>query len=507
MALKFDGSNQSNRIVRMSLSIRVKILFRTIKKAALINWINLLRHGCKLEDALINDGDSPLRYGSEFRGVPELETIFGHHPNWERMKRLLLQGSNPILDGLDFDSRANDLNEALEYGNHKSASEKVDLLRELVEDDVIHAYALPIPRDKLKMMKGALVAPMGIQRQNTIDEHGKIIQKDRLTHDQSFKFGSGTSFNSRVDKDELLPCMFGKKLQRLMNWAVAARRMYPRSKIFCQKIDFKSAFRRLHLNAEVAIQSCTQLPEKEIALIPLRMTFGGAPNPSEWGVISETSCDLANELLSNDGWNPLQLHSPNQHLVPPRQALSDDIPFAEGRELIVDVPMDPRGTADVYIDDKTSLSIDVQEYDNIDRLERASLLAIHMLARPKHMNEPILREDMEALKKLLAEAGAEETKIILGWFFDFRRLLISLPENKFVSWSESIISIINDGKSTAEDLDTLIGRIVHLGQVLPQVHHFVSRLRELKEKAEKSKRRHIKITGTCIKDLELMQLF
>eukprot|EP00984_Skeletonema_dohrnii_P011474 scaffold4586_cov70-Skeletonema_dohrnii-CCMP3373.AAC.2 len=256
-------------------------------KAALINWINLLRHGCKL-DALINDGDSPLRYGSEFRGVPELETIFGHHPNWERMKRIILQGSNPILDGLDFDARANDLNEALEYGNHKSAR--------------------------------ALVAPMGIQRQNTIDEHGKIIQKDRLTH-------AIKASRSDLAHNELL-----------------------KSRIFCQKIDFKSAFRRLHLNAEVAIQSCTQLPEEEIALIPLRMTFGGAPNPSEWGVISETSCDLANELLSNDGWNPLQLHSPNQHLVPPRQALSDDIPFAaEGRELIVDVPIDPGRYRSKYI--------------------------------------------------------------------------------------------------------------------------------------------------------------
>ena len=46
---------------------------------------------------------------------------------------------------------------------------------------------------------------MNIMTQNTIDEHGRIVEKDRLTHDQSYQLGSGTSVNSRVDKDDLLP--------------------------------------------------------------------------------------------------------------------------------------------------------------------------------------------------------------------------------------------------------------------------------------------------------------
>ena len=56
-----------------------------------------------------------------------------------------------------------------------------------------------------------------------------------------------------------------------------------------------------------------------------------------------------------------------------------------------------------------------------------------MAAHPKHSNEPITREEMAALAKLLAKAGIEEIKVILGWRFNFRRMLVSLPENKSVA--------------------------------------------------------------------------
>ena len=63
---------------------------------------------------------------------------------------------------------------------------------------------------------------MNIQKQNTIDEHGRIIKKDCLTHNQSYKWPSGTSVNSRVITEELIPCMFGACIKRIVNWAVSA---------------------------------------------------------------------------------------------------------------------------------------------------------------------------------------------------------------------------------------------------------------------------------------------
>ena len=81
----------------------------------------------------------------------------------------------------------------------------------------------------------------------------------------------------------------------------------------------------------------------------------------------------------------------------------------------MDVPVDARGTADVYIDDTIVLTVDVKDSNNVQRLEQATLLAIHCAAREKHNDETIPREEMVARAKLLSKAGAKEIKIILGW--------------------------------------------------------------------------------------------
>jgi hypothetical protein len=47
----------------------------------------------------------------------------------------------------------------------------------------------------------------------------------------------------------------------------------------------------MHLNGETAVNACIQLPEQDLVLMYLRLTFGGKPCPSEWGAISETVCD------------------------------------------------------------------------------------------------------------------------------------------------------------------------------------------------------------------------
>jgi hypothetical protein len=74
-------------------------------------------------------------------------------------------------------------------------------------------------------------------------------------------------------------------------------------------------------------------------------------------VISETICDLANELLKCEDWELANLHASVQKDILPRLYLDDDVPFGIGQELIVDVPVDPRGYADVYIDDTTGLTV------------------------------------------------------------------------------------------------------------------------------------------------------
>ena len=93
--------------------------------------------------------------------------------------------------------------------------------------------------------------------------------------------------------------------------------------------------------------------------------------------------------------------------------------------------MNPKGTVDVYIDDTPALSVNLKDTDNVLRLEQGTLLAVHAASRDLHPNKPVKRKHMAVVAKLLAEAGAEETKTILGWFCNFRSPSVSLPDNKF----------------------------------------------------------------------------
>ena len=138
--------------------------------------------------------------------------------------------------------------------------------------------------------------------------------------------------------------------------------------------------------------------------------------------------------------------------------------------------------------------------------ENENYLAIAATSRPSHDNEPIPREAMEAEAKLAAEASPEEIKLILGWLMNFRELIVSLPDNKYIAWSADIKSMLTSGSAKAKQLETLIGRLGHLGMVIPFVYHFLSRLREWHHKT-RNKRYPSQMTAECRQDLLLMLKF
>jgi succinate dehydrogenase/fumarate reductase cytochrome b subunit len=93
---------------------------------------------------------------------------------------------------------------------------------------------------------------------------------------------------------------------------------------------------------------------------------------------------------------------------------------------------------------------------------------------------------MVSTKKLKAEAALSKTKTILGWFWNFRQLIIYLPYNKFVAWTKSVQDTISAGYANSKEFESTIGRLNHLFLVIPFVYHFLSRLRELLWKAQRS---------------------
>ena len=177
-----------------------------------------------------------------------------------------------------------------------------------------------------RMIPGLAMAPMNMMAQIQSMRLGKSYQR---INSPTTKVGNGESERQSTAEQRRgysKHAGFGFCIRQIVNWAVAAMSLYPNKCIFTTKINFKSAYQQGHLLWLTALQACTQLLEDNL-IITLHLTFGGAPCPYKWGIISETICDLANELIKSDKWDPLTLHTLVQHQIPPREYLPDDIPF------------------------------------------------------------------------------------------------------------------------------------------------------------------------------------
>lgn len=100
--------------------------FELTKETALKNFLVMRKHNLSLKDALEAQKNLPLAYGSEFRRVEDLETIFGFHTNWAKVKKTFVEGSNWKLKPITEEEIEADFKEALSRGNHKGANEQPD---------------------------------------------------------------------------------------------------------------------------------------------------------------------------------------------------------------------------------------------------------------------------------------------------------------------------------------------------------------------------------------------
>ena len=478
-------------------------VFEMSQNAAMKNWSIVEKNNKNFSKALDCEMDTQLAYGSEFKDVKLLEMIFKNHPLWPKMKIHLSSGSSYPLTNLDPEKQKEDLIEALDFGNHKGVDKHDELFNEIMEEEVRRGWVLPIPRQKVLEIDRAIMAPMNIASQFGINEKGKIIEKKRLTHNQSMVHSSETSIDSRVIDSEIQDVMYGKCIIRVIHDIVSRRRDNPNKRIFIQKIDYKSAYRRGHLSGKAAIQTITQCVKRNLAFISLRLTFGGSPNPSFWGDIAEPVTDLANAIMSSKNWNPKTLHSPLQPLVPEREKNEDKSTFAQALPLAVSIEKQTFPKADIYIDDSTTVTVESE--DNCLRAERAVLLAIEIVGRREDKNDPIPRNHLVSLSKLKAEAALEEKKVLLGWLLDTRKLLVCFPSEKSIAWSKMVDDIIKRGKSNHDELDSLIGRLTHISVILQPSKHFLSRLRFERKRAKN--RRSIKLRKDAIEDLHLHKRF
>jgi len=204
------------------------------------------------------------------------------------------------------------------------------------------------------------------------------------------------------------------------------------------------------------------------------MTFGGAPCPSLWGVISETITDMANSILHNPFWDRNKRFDKSSDSIDPPEPLPDNIPFHPAKDLVVHLPDNLGGYVDVYIDDNIGVAPDFGT--NVPRLNRVIPLMIHTFARPTDSHDIIPRKDIISMKKFRAEGRLEEIKTVLGWVLNTRSLRLSLPPEKLRDWSRDINSMISSKKAYFKLLELMIGWINHVACILHRMRHYMGHI-------------------------------
>ena len=197
--------------------------FDLTEKSAAYNLTIVKKHGSLL-NAINAQDERLMKLGSEFRPIHILENVFSHHPLWKDLSSGIKSGFNYPLTPFSNTDQKLDFQETLIFSNHKGVDKHRDFYLNFIKKDVVHGYCLPFPLSTIKSIPGAIVSPLNIAEQNTINERGEIIPSKRLTDNQSMIYkSSNTSVNGRVIKEKIPPIMYGHALLRLIQYIVACR--------------------------------------------------------------------------------------------------------------------------------------------------------------------------------------------------------------------------------------------------------------------------------------------
>ena len=482
--------------------IQSQFIFNTLPESLAHNWSVIESHSHDFHTIMTSNQNTPLGFGSEFRSVQTLKTVLNKHPWWPRLQRILTTGAELFAPLPDEHLRILDLAEAMKFGNHSGATDQPELLIDILHKEVSKGWQIPIPMSALPDLPGCVLTPLNIVSQDTINEHGEMVPKNRLTNNQSMIWqASSTSTNSRVIDSELPPCLFGHSLSRVLHTIVALRLKYPSHRIYMAKADWKSAYRRCQPDVPSILQQVTALDE-HTALIGMRLSFGGKPWPAQWSVISEMTTDLINDMLLCDRYD-LSTLAASDSLRIPTQMPPIDGPLSPAQPIRIDITVNPKGKVDCYIDDHITVVLDKNNY--VKRASYATPLGFHLMGRPIQAKEPLPRDELECSNKRIAEGAMAERKVYLGWLIDTHAMTIHLPAHKAKAWDKSIAIILQSGRTKRTDLDTLVGRINHIGNIIRMSRHFISRIRHFKDQSPPFRR--LKISTTIAQDLQLWRSF
>ena len=168
--------------------VRPFLDFIVSPEAAEYNFHLLRGHNFNLHKLLndMSDGTSVTSYGSEFKPPSELSPLLKRHPRWKVLSTLLQEGSSWPIQSIPEPHRIGDLEEALQRGNHQSASKHGSFLADALSNEVVKGWELILPASRAKEIPELVISPMGVAEHVGVQADGTFATKARITHALSF---------------------------------------------------------------------------------------------------------------------------------------------------------------------------------------------------------------------------------------------------------------------------------------------------------------------------------
>ena len=357
----------------------------------------------------------------------------------------------------DGDWTAERLDECMERGCHKSATEHRAFVRDEMADNIEQGFWMVLRYDQVKDLPNLHLSPLGVK-----DERER---RPCLVVDHTW-FGVNDVTLPHTPKEAM---QFGGTLPRIL---YKVRHSNPAfGPIYLAKYDISDGFYRMHLAPRDAPALATILPryenEPQLVAIPLSTTMGWVNSPPEFCGASETAADVANSRLyrqhavphrlediageQDEDWDRRPDITATMRDAQPCAAETPTGPHSEAPKGLTTAPtgptfhpsVDPISTAptsshkaeadplshiDVFVDDFLAL---VQGSRRRRKVVRRLLLHTidEVFAPPSEADAH--RREPTSLKKLLKGDGAWATrKLILGWIIDTLSQTIELPEHR-----------------------------------------------------------------------------
>jgi len=486
--------NESNllRIIRSILSKPISPLqpspmtFEFSNEAALKNAITLASFDFSIEAMLNSSEFTSLHTGCEFREIETILPILELHKYGPEVQKYILTGVNYDLDPTKSYSetmRLEDLKEALTSEiNNKSALTQHAFVESAIKKEVERGWSFVLPRNFMSSIKDQVgFIPLGTSKQYKVKD-GKICEKLRLTQDCSQTRVSGFSLNAFSVDDVHSPeinsdCYFGGCLNRILLRILSLRLKYPDTPILLSKHDLDSAYRRMHIRFDHALLECWTW--RDYMIVNSRMPFGGKPMAKKFSNMTDIICDLSQWIIDDPSWDPDSLHSSISEPVPPSAHSYGG--KAKANRLMNEIDCG-QIYVDSYIDDFATIAA-VTDPRIILKAQHAVPLALDTLFRPTHEADSshLQRNQLLAPEKMLEEGNLSEIKTILGVTINTASLRIFLPINKAMRYMIETRQLIRKYETkqlvSAKEIESVLGKFVHVSQIAPEGHMFLSRLR------------------------------